>query len=241
MTFLQFNPHGECFGPKRKCYRKGSSLIRHLLHDRSIDFASLIYTHSLFRPPKKWKDKKKLCKTRFVDDVSLVYNSRKWKTISGMSSDGCIGDDGGRPFIVQAFSNKQSDFKVVVLAAHFPHAKDYFAGGRLIIRQAIKDVKDKSGIDKVVVIADTNLPDFIHYDDDKFKWHLNLRRGDSELKSTQLRTTCCHPRFTFKGYDRIVANFGWKMTTFMPMPLFTKPSWITKNFHLPLVGKLDYV
>jgi hypothetical protein len=238
LNMLMFNPHGECF-ESQTCSEKSSNFIGDVLTRKLIDFACIVYTLSTYSAPSGWRSRRQVCKRdERIDDVTLIFNSRKWKAEKGMSREGCMDKD-RRPFLVQAFSSQDSKFKVLVVAAHFPHTSDFLSSGRQVLKEAVEDVRNMSGIENLVIMADTNLGTYSNQDLLKSIGALGGGgKGGSTVQATKKRSTCCKPYFKFKGYDRVVSNFGTGMDT--RLPLSTSPSWSRPNFHLPILGSLTY-
>lgn len=164
--------------------------------------------------------------------------------LSVEQGDGNFTEQGDGNLTVQGDGN----FTVVVVAAHFPHGF-FHAYGLENLKKAIKDVMEASGSEKVVVIADTNMGNSQGGRDAHRRriavagpTIMNFLLGDPEeeetVQATRIAFTCCGRDLNIDGYDRIMANFGTHMETVLP---FTKtPYWAQRNFHLPVIGKLDY-
>lgn len=269
INMLQFNPHAECFLPeyegKEKCSRHVFDIIDSLLqgkqeynfkHYHTLDFASIEYMGSsrALRIPTGWNKSVHDCSEEGNgDDVTLLYNSGRWKPV-GHRTAGCTGPKDNhvegftRPFIVRAFESSQlksSDgkwLKVLVVAAHFPHPSGWGAA-KDALKSAIEP-KMKKGVDKVVLMADTNFAlAFAPYPDDFTPKPSADILGDigvpnDHVQSTEAELSCCQSVWYHTGYDRIIANFGIKMSTEMGLDANAVSGWAARFMHLPIVGSL---
>jgi hypothetical protein len=230
----------------------------------TLDFATLAYTSGMFSPPAGWASFTQTCYGRHIDDIMMLYKASSWVPVPGANRSACMTQEGNeftRPFYVQGFTSKASaaasksspagapPISVVVVSAHFPHRAGMSKGLRMLT-EAVKEVKAAVGARKVVTIADTNLGN-------SFGGHLENRRriavpgpeimhqccdvsekDESAVQSSDIAFTCCDHALAIDGYDRIMANFGNRMQTVLP---FTEsPAWSARNFHIPVIGYLEY-
>merc|ERR1712244_215935 len=114
-----------------------------------------------------------------------------------------------RPYIVQAFHNIHVPaLDVLVVAGHFPHPTgpmNFFETNYKLKNVVMDSVKND--VDKVIVIADTNLATEANYmfaDD----WRAfsskeilkEIGAPNANTLTTSSLTTCCEPLWLHKGY-----------------------------------------
>jgi hypothetical protein len=184
------------------------------------------------------------------DDIILIYDREWWTMIDGNAS-GCLGreimaaknsferayehrDDMRRPYVIRAFQNKRTLMKVLVAAAHFPHLQEY-EENVWKIRNDIKNLVNTTGIENVLLLADTNLGRDVQSP------RIFQDIGATNLhgtQSTSLFNSCCYPAFKQYGYDRVISNFGAFMENHYPFSKSDVLRWGRRNMHLPVIGSL---
>lgn len=144
-------------------------------------------------------------------------------------------DETRRPYIIQAFQHRKMSLKLIVVAAHFPHPREY---KRNIwkLRDALQRLISSVGIDNVILIADTNHPEEGPSNDEILEDIGAPFTG--QVMSTRPFRSCCYPEFSINGYDRIIANFGASMQDFHPLSKGDVLKWGQRNMHLPVLGTL---
>jgi hypothetical protein len=260
LGLLMWNPHGECFMDYAANCEESfdnftNSLLLHTNPDyKSLDFATLAYTNDKFKPPRGWAALSHICQNEYMDDIMMLYESSSWLPVPGANRSGCMVQYGGgaakSPFYVQGFTSaSDSAMSVVVVSAHFPHRTSMDAG-LLILSQAVDEVKSAAGTEKVITIADTNLgnslggrsahrrrmavpgPDIMQ------KCCGVARDEEATVQSSAIAFTCCGYDLSIDGYDRIMATFGQRMESVLPLK--ETPDWSASNFHIPVLGYLYY-
>eukprot|EP00913_Durusdinium_trenchii_P033093 g30983.t1 len=206
-----WNPHWQCFvWNQNDCAENVEEALNMFLVAFDVDLAAVIeLDDASYQSPSGWDFIVGKCGH---DLVHLFYNTLRW-TPSGPQSILSLSEyPGDRPFVIQQFVGTSGD-KVIAVAAHFPHptfsteVSVYVQTAQTEhLRTALEAVRRESGIDKVVLMADTNAWSWIS---NEFIWRQQLGLPGS-LVSTRLMQTCCldadfPPAFTF---DRIMANFG---------------------------------
>lgn len=243
-----WNPHWQCFvWNQNDCAENVEEALNMFLVAFDVDLAAVIeLDDASYQSPSGWDFIVGKCGH---DLVHLFYNTLRW-TPSGPQSIGCLQTDpGDRPFVIQQFVGTSGD-KVIAVAAHFPHptfsteVSVYVQTAQTEhLRTALEAVRRESGIDKVVLMADTNAWSWIS---NEFIWRQQLGLPGS-LVSTRLMQTCCldadfPPAFTF---DRIMANFGDDIQS-TALYMGDLPNWThqvkgTKigAFHRPVFARLE--
>ncbi|CAE7337290.1 unnamed protein product [Symbiodinium pilosum] len=184
------------------------------------------------------------------DIATLLYRKSRWevKQMGGtylQPFSGCMERSGGgegptnyRVFLGQAFVHKRTGFEIIVVVAHFPHIKSYQREIQAL-SSALSSFRVTSGIDQVVLIADTN-----------------QQKADSEIMAdiypeaagvvgSTPRTTCCYPIY-LHDFDRIIAA-GFRsqeasMTTVFPFGIgdnHMPPDWAIVNMHDPVIAEFS--
>lgn len=257
-----FNPHGECFMKySPDCKAAFTSFTDGLLlhtNDKyeKLDFGTIAYSNGQYKAPDGWGSFSYVCKGKFVDDIMMVYKSSHWKPVEGASHSQCMErkwKSKSRPFHVQGFRQilpkgaASEPLAVVVVSAHFPHRAG-MAKGMHMLTKAVNKVKNLTGTEKVITIADTNLGNsnggrnahrrrFAVAGPKIMEDCCDVPKGGN-VQSSEIAFTCCARSLNIDGYDRIMASFGTHMKTVLP---FVKsPKWSKNNFHIPVLGYLDY-
>ncbi|CAE8677556.1 unnamed protein product [Polarella glacialis] len=253
LNLFMWNPHWQCFvWNQNDCKGEVEKALETFFPAFDIDFAALVeLADSNYTTPDGWSSNQSHCGH---DLVNLVFNTNKWRmaTSPGSYIAGCMVPN-DRPFIVQLFESTSGGEPVIVAGAHFPHpdsstlhsedSLEYKATANTgPLRDAIAYIKDWSGVNKVIVIADTNAWTWVPTS--TIMEMLQIPSGT--WVSTSLERSCCFdagfpPEYAF---DRIMANFGGSMHTTM---LYEDglPAWANQTkgqsrgaFHKPIVGRL---
>lgn len=268
ITALVYNPHGECFATKRpyswtkelgwhnnypKCEQHVTAFLDEVLASNAsqkVDFAGLVYTNGRYTAPEHMgKVESSRCLTKHGnDDVLLLYDTRVWAT-KGDPHMGCMeGDLGGRPFLIQGFRGmgttpSASPLTLLVVAAHFPHphiATGNF-DGQEILRKEVQAAKQSLSVDKILLVADTNFADFMV--GSRGSSIMQAIGGGIAYRTTTFAYTCCVSEgieaFRYKGFDRVISNFGRSMDTKFPLKASQVMKWGAQNMHLPVLGSLE--
>jgi len=150
----------------------------------------------------------------------LLYNYKRWSP-QGNAIYPCL-DANDRASVVQSL-RAADGLTITVVGAHFPHP----GFGTM---QPLRDAIGAAGGSKVILIADTNRD----YPSSQLMCEIN-KPFCSDSISTELFASCCtSDGFQYKGFDRILANFGHSMRT---EPLFGDLHWSTGEFHRAVIGK----
>lgn len=189
------------------------------------------------------------------DRATLFYRKSRWAVkqlpdgSAFVSKGGCMetvrkaNATNYRAFVMQAFQHRDINLSVAVVVSHHPHVEDAGYGGKIrVLRDALSEMRQQSGIDSVVLIADTNHPSSSSGE--------NIIRElytDAEnISSTTIHKTCCYPLYNFP-YDRIVAaGFPGNAPVMNTSLLFgdeanhSPPSWAAMNMHDPVVGEFVF-
>eukprot|EP00440_Ansanella_granifera_P011396 gb/GFBE01012364.1/.p1 GENE.gb/GFBE01012364.1/~~gb/GFBE01012364.1/.p1 ORF type:complete len:262 (+),score=51.17 gb/GFBE01012364.1/:1-786(+) len=229
LTFLQWNPHWQCFlKDPGNCGLNARAALQSLLENEQVDFANIVeFEGGSVDPLPGWSMLERRCSE---DLVTVLYNASRWQPSPVASSSGCmVGAD--RPFIVQEFESVLDGDKVVVVGSHFPHTQE-----RQVLAEALRTVQEAGGAQQVVLLADTNQPST--RSSERIMRAIGI--DDDTIFSTDLEPTCCFnsgfpAAYTF---DRIASNFGQAMATqvlFDDMPPWARIG----EFHKGIVGKLN--
>ncbi|CAJ1398689.1 unnamed protein product [Effrenium voratum] len=247
-NLLVWNPHWQCFvWNQNDCAENVVEALNTFLVAFDVDFAAVIELAAPgYQSPSGWDFMVGKCGH---DLVHLFYNRMRWEP-SGANVTGCMQPAPlDRPFVVQHFVSPEGE-KVIATAAHFPHPT--FTEDLGVYRQtaqtselkrALEEVRQATGTEKVVLMADTNAWSWVSND---MIWHDQLALPGT-LVSTDLMQTCCAdagfpPAFTF---DRIMANFGSSMSS---TALYggDLPNWTIQvkgqkigAFHRPVVARVQ--
>jgi len=233
LNLLQWNPHWECFEQsKNHCQEEFAKNLAIQLREADIDFANVVeYTDKHRKIPEKWGIVDNVCG---LDRTTLLYNQERWSlpTDTVASRKGCMAVN-DRPFIVQQFVEANAyggRRKVTVIGAHYPHSKD-----RTTLSSALKAVVTETGVDSVVLLADTNEDRGVPSE----KLWNDINGPPGHMLSTELHATCCLNR-GFKdhmmAYDRIITNIGTHLNT--NIPLSEAPPWAQGEFHKPIAATI---
>lgn len=138
---------------------------------------------------------------------------------------------------MQVFEHKIENLTLIVIGAHFPH------GQFGILPSRIKKLTDSSGVDKVLLIADTNVqapgdyggPDFALSSKSLFR-KLGVPHWRWTQSTALLDSCCLNDGFTHQ-FDRVIANFGKQMMT--EMIFDPHPAWAVGEFHKAVIGFLQ--
>eukprot|EP00930_Biecheleria_cincta_P002725 TRINITY_DN103716_c0_g1_i1.p1 TRINITY_DN103716_c0_g1~~TRINITY_DN103716_c0_g1_i1.p1 ORF type:complete len:372 (+),score=29.62 TRINITY_DN103716_c0_g1_i1:38-1117(+) len=265
LNLFMWNPHWQCFVWNNfQCAKNVTRNLEVFLPAFSVDFAGVVELgDSSWVPPSPFSSQSSKCNR---DITTLFANTERWaaSTANGSYVEGCMAAN-DRPFLVRQFDSVDGKEKLIVAAAHFPHpaydrSVDVYkqTASTAPLRDAIRTVMQATGVEDVVVIADTNAWSWISSD---FIMKDMLELPGTAI-STKLESTCCfdagYPEeFTF---DRIMANFGGGLSTtvlFEDVPVWanqTKESTcgprdpcgpnqttIVKRgaFHKPVLARLD--
>eukprot|EP00927_Polykrikos_kofoidii_P057949 TRINITY_DN521_c0_g1_i3.p1 TRINITY_DN521_c0_g1~~TRINITY_DN521_c0_g1_i3.p1 ORF type:complete len:307 (-),score=35.10 TRINITY_DN521_c0_g1_i3:82-1002(-) len=246
---LQWNPHWECFEKSTACAEAVTGQLSTRLTN-TTDFANLVEVPPVAIDAAKLDGWTRITNQCGIDTTSLLFNSRRWRKVDvlGSAETGCM-EKNDRPFTVQVFESLGHEataaaggFKVLVVAAHFPHGP---VGDAL--PAAVRHVTATTGVTATLLIADTNMnapsPKWWPWKSGTSNADIMKAIGASDgegtgsVKSTDLLDTCClnFPGFWFK-FDRIIANFGTSMST----ELYDKhtPHYATGEFHKAIRGTL---
>eukprot|EP00930_Biecheleria_cincta_P006276 TRINITY_DN107264_c0_g1_i1.p1 TRINITY_DN107264_c0_g1~~TRINITY_DN107264_c0_g1_i1.p1 ORF type:complete len:310 (-),score=40.30 TRINITY_DN107264_c0_g1_i1:82-1011(-) len=221
---LQWNPRWECFVRTPKtCGQGATRALNGMLRSGFLDFANLVmWADESYRPPAQYSMLKEKCGR---DVVVLLYDHARWRP-SGTHKVLCLqGKD--RPAIVQVFTKTTGPFlglSVMVIGAHLPHPQH----GDLGTLQGT--IASWDG--KVLFMGDTN-----RISSGKSLWCELSPKSCSRVVSSQLHNSCCkNTNFLYKGFDRILANFGTDLQSRTTFESVAKLS--TGEFHIGVVGTL---
>ena len=143
---------------------------------------------------------------------------------------------------MQAFQDTRTWLNLVVVAAHFPHPGDTMHTGDRLKADVLNYMR-KANTKNVLLVADTNFGDNI-WNEDIMKHEL-VGTPDGTT-GTHMHHTCCivpnnpSQSFTFKGYDRIIANFGTVTAEKEALSRADAFQWGTRNMHLPIAASLSF-
>ena len=207
VSLIQWNPHWGCFASGNSCC--GNVVINYVttqLVARNVDFANLIeFDVPNYVPPPNYQIILAPCSN---DLVSLIYHTR-WRPI-GAPHVFCINDagninQGGRPTIIQRFSNS-SGYIVTVIGSHFTHFRDnYIRGLHTAFAQVNVTVNDH-----IIFMGDTNQ----NGTSQQLMIDM-LQATPSIILGSRSEGTCCYSSFRLH-YDRIITTFGSTISTEIP-------------------------
>lgn len=241
ITALQWNPHWECFRESAECKSQVMELLSSRLRS-GTDFANVVELETEdFVAPSGWKNISSFCGR---DVTYLFFDAVRWNVLELENSGerGCMVEN-NRPYVVQAFKHQSEDLAIIVIGAHFPHAR---IGTTL--PKSIQAVSSTTGIDSIMLIADTNInrphpswwpgtcpPAYCRTSAEIFE-ALGLQANATI--STDLVTSCCAnpPYYFLFEFDRVIANFGTGITTQLHDD--PTPSWVVGAFHKAVTGRL---
>lgn len=201
ITALQWNPHWECFvRTPHSCGQGATKALNGILKAGFLDFANLVmWADESYRPPAPFSMLKAKCGR---DVVMLLYDRTHWRP-SGEHKVLCLqGKD--RASVVQVFTKTTAPLlglSVMVVGAHLPHPE-------------MGDLRELNGMiaswgKNVMFIGDTNT-----IEQSKRLWCELNPKSCSQVISTELLNSCCKDtHYVYKGFDRILANFGEHMQT----------------------------
>lgn len=239
---LQWNPHWQCFlWDEHGCSANAQQTLTQLLVLGSIDFANIVELAAKdYLLPEGFEKLEQVCG---VDSTALIYNKLRWRPSADVvgGASGCMSRN-DRPFVVQQFDMVEADMgdrdgnsditvrKVVVVGAHYPHTRQ-----RYYLRKALTEVVAATGVESVILLADTN--EFRYVKSDHLLKDISCP-GAYATSSDLMRTCCFNDGFAFMHtYDRIVANFG--SITDTVMFLDDLPDWArTGEMHKPILATL---
>lgn len=239
ISALQWNPHWECFEQSSDCKANVLDLLAERLSN-GTDFANVVELEtSAMALPSGFDSISSACGR---DLTTLFFNASRWKAMASPASrqKGCmVAED--RPYVVQAFEHLSDNLRVLVVGAHFPH-RDLGTA----LSDSIRAVGNATGIDSVLLIADTNVnrphawplcPASLCRSNVDLLRALKVPRADGTLGTDLLKTCCRNPPYGFAfEFDRIIANFGSAMST----ELYDDPApnWTVGAFHKGIIGRL---
>lgn len=182
------------------------------------------------------------------DRATVFYRKSRWAVKhlpGGDSKGGCMETVRNakvanyRAFVMQTFQHRDTKLSVIVVVAHYPHVWRYTEEIR-VLRDSLSEMREQSGVDSVVLIADTNQPSSASGEDILRDIYVDPR----SVSSTEIHTTCCYPLYKYP-YDRIVtAGFPGNtplMKTVLPFgdeAHHRPPPWAALNMHDPVLGEL---
>eukprot|EP00406_Dinophysis_acuminata_P081787 CAMPEP_0179247130 /NCGR_PEP_ID=MMETSP0797-20121207/19449_1 /TAXON_ID=47934 /ORGANISM="Dinophysis acuminata, Strain DAEP01" /LENGTH=318 /DNA_ID=CAMNT_0020954737 /DNA_START=56 /DNA_END=1012 /DNA_ORIENTATION=+ len=264
---LQWNIHGECFNPCEKghgthcdraypkCKMNATAFLKHLMEKSSPDFAAIeqledaeFLDHGM--PPDRWGQFRTQCGGDYgfgkypFDVAVLYYDKTKWEPLGGKDNTygGCMervwhaSENNYRAYVMRAFQRRENpQDQMIVVGAHYSHA----VYGLDMLRMSLKVVRESSGVQKVLMLADTNRERSISSD----RIMRTIYPETASVVSAEALTTCCFPRFQH-AYDRIIAaNFpggtGFIHTS-LPFGFHNAPAWSAFNMHDPIAGSFTY-
>jgi len=252
---LQWNPHYECFTANAAtCKTSALEALKQELTSGVKDFASIVELEDAgdFQTPAGWTRHAYTCEQgdpKIADQISLFYNSEKWKPSIAAPVSGCSVNGADRAYIVWAFTSiEDSSLTTVVVAAHFGH-EDQYQLSIDTVGPAIGQVATSAGTTNIFFMGDLNQP-HSRSSDEVLKDLENKANIDNSktVESTDLLVTCCmDSHFTpttgsdSRTYDRVIANFGSSMATellFDPAPAWAEGTVTVSKFHKAIVGSL---
>lgn len=189
------------------------------------------------------------------DRATLFYRKSRWVVkqlpdgADFVSKGGCMETVGKanatnyRAFVMQAFQHRDTNLRVIVVVSHYPHVEAAGYGTKIkVLRGALSEMRQQSGIDSVVLIADTNQPSSSSGE----SIIRELYTDAENISRTETHKTCCYPLY-YHPYDRIVAaGFPGSvplMKTVLPFgdeANHSLPPWVAKNMHDPVVGEFIF-
>jgi hypothetical protein len=253
ITGLQWNPHYECFTTDATTCKQGvyDALKQELTSDR--DFANIVELEDAgeFENPASWARHSYTCEQgdpKYADQISLFYNSAKWKPSIDTPVMGCSINGADRAYIVWAFTNiADPSLTTVVVGAHFGH-EDVYQSSIDTVGPAIGQVATSAGTTNIFFMGDINQPISKSSDDvmNDLEKAANIDNSKT-VESTELLVTCCMDSQFMptsgdaqRTYDRVIANFGNAMETkmlFDPAPTWAEGT--SSKFHKGIVGSLS--
>lgn len=261
LHLLMWNPHWQCFAwDQHNCTSRAENALGLALEASDADFATIVELgDDSYLSPSRFTSLTSKCGR---DLVTLIHNERRWRPAFNASLGCMIGlPNEDRPFVVQTYERILNPYERVTIAgAHYPHPDvgiteednlAYRKGAHAEhLREALKKERAITGVEQVVLIADTNAWDWVDNREVMETLGVGPRAWHPAYLGTTLSRTCCYDvGFPSWGtFDRIIANFGKEMTTSV---LFedTIPSWAEQvhevggqvrkgAFHKPVVGML---
>lgn len=183
------------------------------------------------------------------DRATLFYRKSQWAIKhlpGGDSKGGCMETvwkaaiPNYRAFVMQAFQHRDTNLSVIVVVSHHPHVVQYAKEIRGL-RDSLSAMREESGVDSVVLIADTNQPSSASGE----KILRDIYPDAKNVSSTEIHKTCCYPVYNYP-YDRIVAagftGNAQLMKTVLPFgdeAHHRPPPWVAFNMHDPVLGELS--
>jgi len=250
---LQWNPHYECFTTNAAtCKASAYDALKEQLTSGDKDFASIVELEDAgeFETPADWARQSYTCEQgdpKYADQISLFYNSAKWKPSIDTPAMGCSLNGADRAYIVWAFTNiADPSLTAVVVAAHFGH-EDVYQSSIDTVGPAIGQVATSAGTTNIFFMGDVNEPISKSSDDvmSDLEKAANIDNSNT-VESTELLVTCCMDNQFMpasgddqRTYDRVIANFGISMDTtllFDPAPTWAEGSG--SELHKGIVGSL---
>eukprot|EP00930_Biecheleria_cincta_P015137 TRINITY_DN12736_c0_g1_i2.p1 TRINITY_DN12736_c0_g1~~TRINITY_DN12736_c0_g1_i2.p1 ORF type:complete len:379 (+),score=34.95 TRINITY_DN12736_c0_g1_i2:60-1196(+) len=189
------------------------------------------------------------------DRATLFYRKSRWAVkqlpdgTPFVSKGGCmetvrnVSVPNYRAFVMQAFQHRDSNLSVIVVVSHHPHVEQKgYEKKTQLLHDALSEMRRQSGIDSVVLIADTNQPSSSSGE----SIIREIYTDAGSISSTEIRTTCCYPLYIYP-YDRIVAagfpGSAPLMKTVLPFgdeAHHSPPPWVAMNMHDPVLGELVF-
>jgi hypothetical protein len=252
---LQWNPHFECFIQNAAtCKKPAYEALKQELVSGDKDFASIVELEDAgeFDTPTGWARYAYTCEqgdTKTRDQISLFYNSGKWKPSIETPVLGCSLQGADRAYIVWAFTNiADPSLTTVVVGAHFGH-EDQYQSSIDTVGPAIGQVANSVGTTNIFFMGDVNQPHSKSSDEVLSDLEKKAEIDNSKtVESSDLLVTCCmDSKFTptsgddSRTYDRVIANFGKSMATkllFNPAPTWAEGTATVSKFHKAIVGSL---
>eukprot|EP00931_Biecheleriopsis_adriatica_P002698 TRINITY_DN10374_c3_g1_i2.p1 TRINITY_DN10374_c3_g1~~TRINITY_DN10374_c3_g1_i2.p1 ORF type:complete len:467 (+),score=82.70 TRINITY_DN10374_c3_g1_i2:23-1423(+) len=246
LQLLQWNPHWQCFAwNSNDCAAQARKSLQAMLQGFDVDFANLIeFEDDGFSMPAGWTSIRSSLSCG-KDRLDLVYRSTKWRpaATTGAGAKGCMVQH-DRPFIVQQFDSIGGSDSIIVVGAHFPHPASNTDSTLQadVLQTALQDILAVTGIDKVVLLADTNESPSVS--SSRLMSFLGI---PGETVSTSLQPTCCFDNSfpSWGTFDRIIANFGLQMQTQVlhdPLPTWAHEVQLASSrrgaFHKAIKGVL---
>lgn len=252
---LQWNPHYECFVQNAAtCKSSALEALTQELTSGDKDFASIVELEDdgEFQTPAGWTRHAYTCEQgdpKIADQISLFYNSEKWKPSIEAPVSGCSLNGADRAYIVWAFTAiADPSLATVVVSAHFGH-EDQYQSSIDTVGPAIGQVASSAGTTNIFFMGDVNQPHSRSNEEvlSDLEKKANIDNSKS-VESTELLVTCCmDSKFTptsgddSRTYDRVIANFGNSMETkllFDPAPAWAEGTVTISKFHKAIVGSL---
>lgn len=231
LNLFQWNPHWQCFSKDSYfCASNASSFLSAVLQDHDVDFANVVeFEDATYKAPEPWKMIHQKCG---MDMVLLIYHSNRWRA-SGSKAHGCMNTPDDRSFIVQQFKETGGTHrKLIAVGAHYPHHGDH---DRAALKSGLSSVRKATGVEQIVLMADTNEEASMSNED--IMQDIGVK---NTMTGTELKPTCCYDIGYIRPFDRIITNFGQKMSTMVLLtPWF--PDWAREGqLHRPVVGKMNW-